>query len=103
MRILLCFEVCDTPLPFKPLLTTSLQTETPNTHLSKTFHCTPDIEGRLTPYPSYVGFYVLDFIDNDGRRLNEVPIDVRDLGVVGLGGTNNFNHDFPLAQLTSIS
>lgn len=76
---------------------------TPNTHLSKTFHCTPDIEGRLTPYPSYVGFYVLDFIDNDGRRLNEVPIDVRDLGVVGLGGTNNFNHDFPLAQLTSIS
>jgi hypothetical protein len=64
-----------------------VQTETPNTHLSVTFECTPSLTGRITPFPHYRDLYVLDFASTaDGKRFDrDTNLDIYDVGVFGEG------------------
>lgn len=64
---------------------TLLQTETPNTHLSVVFECTPSLRGRITPLPHYRDLYILDFVSStDGRRFeHDTNLDIYDIGVYG--------------------
>jgi hypothetical protein len=62
-----------------------VQSETPNTHLSVTFECTPSLRGRITPFPHYRDLYVLDFVSTtDGKRFDhDTNLDIYDVGVFG--------------------
>ena len=62
-----------------------VQSETPNTHLSVTFACTPFLRGRITPFPHYHDLYVLDFVSTtDGKRFDrDTNLDIYDVGVLG--------------------
>ncbi|KAF8640614.1 hypothetical protein AX17_000275 [Amanita inopinata Kibby_2008] len=60
------------------------RTETPNTHLSVIFECTPSLRGRITPFPHYRDLYVLDFVSTDGKRVDhDTKLDIYDVGVFG--------------------
>lgn len=66
-------------------LTLQLQTYTPPEDVTTMFRCTPTLSGRLYPSPCAPGFYILDFLDNNGTRVRDTGLNVYDRDVEGRG------------------